>query len=1140
MSITSGTIISPGVGSSLTTPLNLAPTESATLTVNGGGVLSTQKISDNSQAFAASSFTLNINGGTINATGSDLLFGDGGGGAELAVNIGAGATINVPSGITSTSQRPISNIFGQVGTLTKTGSGALNLSGVSSYTGQTLIKSGTVRISSDANLGAVPNAPVANQLELNGGALSFSSALSSVGVTAYSSGSATTIASVSVTGGTGVWVKLDNKILGITGPTGGTGLNLSNAGVYIGAPDMPGGVQATAVPIFSAGGITGYTVTNPGSGYSVAPTIYLVNPSNSTDYNTVPGPSGSFVLTYALSGSNPLLWSEGIIPSGSTPSLTFNNSAGTTGTFTTTSSLALAANRGIQLDGSGGTLDVATYSSGFVATVNGPISGVGTLSKTGGGILVLTNTTNSWSGGTIIGGGILEAPSASVLPNYATALSVQAGGALGLAYGGPNDWTSSQVDGLLSGTSFAAGSGLALDTTNLSGTYSTNISNPISLTKLGSNTLTLGGSNSYTYGTVIDGGVLALANPNALGTTGTISFGGGILQGTLQYSGSNTTDYSSRITSAGGAIAIDTSNQTVTFSSPFIGTNTNGFTKYGAGTLTMAFVDNGGGNHTPPYLSGQITINGGTLKLGPASDPWDGTYGGALVPVVINSGTYDINGTEIWTGLITSTNSAALVINNGSAESSLLFAGAAGITGTYAGGFLSGSKPLDLDYRGNGGTNLTLTGSSNFNQFHIGNNAGGGITIGPGGYVSDSFQSVGENITGSFLIINGGILQLQDPNNGGLRIGWNGSGSVTLNSGTITAPFINRSGGSTGSDFLTMNGGVINTKQITNDQYASAGMTFTLNSGTINNTNNDVLFRDSGQSAANELLVQIGANGGTINTNGFTTISERLMNVSGSSSAGPLTITGAGSMNLTGTGSYTGNTLITGGGTVKISRDGNLGVAPPSTIANQVEINGGTLNFSSMLTGATMTGSTGVLTSASNYAINGSSMIGSPTVTNVTGGLVKLNNTITALVGGTGANGGSGYTGVTIAIAAPDMPGGIQATASAAVTNGTITGYSITNPGSGYSYPPLFSINYATHPNGSVNASIPTYQFALTGSNPVIWSEGIVTAAPVLSISGYASSPTLAVTTSTSVTLASTRGIHSMQRRHLGCIQIPE
>jgi autotransporter-associated beta strand protein len=86
----------------------------------------------------------------------------------------------------------------------------------------------------------------------------------------------------------------------------------------------------------------------------------------------------------------------------------------------------------------------------------------------------------------------------------------------------------------------------------------------LALTKTGTGTMTLTGTNSYTGGTTLQQGILNLGNAGALGTAGTLSFTGG----TLQYSASNQTDYSSRFsTAANQAYRIDTNGQNVGFAS---------------------------------------------------------------------------------------------------------------------------------------------------------------------------------------------------------------------------------------------------------------------------------------------------------------------------------------------------------------------------------------------------------------------------------------------------------------------------------------------------------------------------------------------------------------------------------------------
>jgi autotransporter-associated beta strand protein len=168
-------------------------------------------------------------------------------------------------------------------------------------------------------------------------------------------------------------------------------------------------------------------------------------------------------------------------------------------------------------------------------------------------------------------------------------------------------------------TAFSTGTGAITGSLALSGTNAGNVvSGPIingtlgtaALVKSGVGTWRLDGANTYTGGTRLNGGVLALNNSSALGPSGTIIFGGG----TLQFSSNNTQDYSARIQIPDTFSAIlDTNGQNVTFAGVMTtqGNAKNGsITKLGAGTLTIS------GAQT---ITGGATVNAGTLQLSNAA-----------------------------------------------------------------------------------------------------------------------------------------------------------------------------------------------------------------------------------------------------------------------------------------------------------------------------------------------------------------------------------------------------------------------------------------------------------------------------------------------------------------------------------------
>ncbi|MFM8495478.1 MAG: beta strand repeat-containing protein [Planctomycetia bacterium] len=113
------------------------------------------------------------------------------------------------------------------------------------------------------------------------------------------------------------------------------------------------------------------------------------------------------------------------------------------------------------------------------------------------------------------------------------------------------------------------------------------------LAKTGAGTWTLSGSNTYTGGTQINAGVLAIANTGALGT-GTVTISCGTLRATMSGTVANPI--------AVNAARVDTSGNAFTLAGLISGSN--GFTKTAtSGTLTLA------GDNT---FTGNVTLDGAT------------------------------------------------------------------------------------------------------------------------------------------------------------------------------------------------------------------------------------------------------------------------------------------------------------------------------------------------------------------------------------------------------------------------------------------------------------------------------------------------------------------------------------------------
>ncbi len=180
------------------------------------------------------------------------------------------------------------------------------------------------------------------------------------------------------------------------------------------------------------------------------------------------------------------------------------------------------------------------------------------------------------------------------------------------------------------------------------------ISGSGALTKAGAGTLTLSGANSYAGGTHINAGVLALNHAQALGSSGSIGFGGGV----LQHSANNTVDYSARIATTGNqAIRIDTNGRDITYAAALAGANTS-LEKLGAGSLILTA--NGSYTGATTISSGSLVLRNnaptratsgfagpGTLVIEPSGASFTGTGGFATSGWNFNAGSQSLGGLTI-------------------------------------------------------------------------------------------------------------------------------------------------------------------------------------------------------------------------------------------------------------------------------------------------------------------------------------------------------------------------------------------------------------------------------------------------------------------------------------------------------------
>ena len=258
------------------------------------------------------------------------------------------------------------------------------------------------------------------------------------------------------------------------------------------------------------------------------------------------------------------------------------------------------------------------------------ISGAGGLTKTGSGLALLSGS-NSFTGSTAVSKGVLESAGTVSLPgwNVPNAISVAGGAVLAVQTNGGATtaaWNSSQIGTLLTSASWASNTaGLGIDTTNGDFTYGGNITQALTLTKLGSNALALSGNNTYTGGTTLAAGQLNINSPTALGS-GPFSTSGGTLgnssrsditvnstgmqaywNGDFTYAGSgHNLNLGTAAVTLGGNRQVTVTANTLTVGGSISGNYS--LTKLGNGALTLSGVNS--------TYTGGTTVSSGTLSAG--------------------------------------------------------------------------------------------------------------------------------------------------------------------------------------------------------------------------------------------------------------------------------------------------------------------------------------------------------------------------------------------------------------------------------------------------------------------------------------------------------------------------------------------
>ena len=537
------------------------------------------------------------------------------------------------------------NVAGALGGISKQGAGTLALLAANTYNGALIIESGAVWVGTNSTTGTLGMGPVTNHATLvfnRSNAMTVDNALAGNGtINQYGSGALTLGGENS--GFTGTMNITNGSVVAKhAGIFGASTVNVSGTGVIMAGTDTSSTLVITNLIFNGSGAVTIGTLSNftNAPAITVTDTLTLNGGAETITVNLPSGPidSGTYhliahantlgdtsclilgtqptlgarqnallvnnagVIDYVVTGVNPYwtgaLSSEWSLSELGDPKNWALPGGGITdfltGDIVTFGEASISQDVSIASDVLPAAVIFNSPTKNFTLTGSAGIAGTAYLTKNGAGALVL-NTTNSYSGGSTLSGGVVTLGNGSALGSGHVRLTA---GIL-------------DINGATVTNTISLEGGTLTDNGTLSGV----LSGSGALDKSTGATLTLSGANTYSGGTTFSAGTLIMGNANALGT-GAVAFNSGILDlgglavskalaivtGTLGGAGGTS---SGAIT--GGAVIIDTTN-TVSFSTQK--TYTNG-TTISAGTLALT-----GGGGSAGTIRGIVNVNtGATLRL---------------------------------------------------------------------------------------------------------------------------------------------------------------------------------------------------------------------------------------------------------------------------------------------------------------------------------------------------------------------------------------------------------------------------------------------------------------------------------------------------------------------------------------------
>ena len=693
--------------------------------------------------------------------------------------------------------------------LSKSGSGALILTGANAYTGTTTITAGTLQIGEGSTTGA----------------LSSSSAISNNATLAFNRSNTLTQGTDfnSIISGSGSLIQAGSGSLIITGANTYTGTSTISAGtLQLGNNGATGSLSASGMidnngtlvfrrsnaisqgTDFSAAAITGTGMVIHNSASSTT----LTNDANSFSGGVWVQNGTLYANNFGNSGSASFLGTNGTIKLGNgttAGTLRFTNAspvettdkvidlAGTTGgasitagnaTITMTGDLAMSGtgNKALSFTSSGNTNTFNLTFNGLLADGNGTLSlGMG---GSGNGNFILGNANNSFSGSLILNG---NTPSTVITVSIAGIGNAGANSYLGkngtinlgattatnaLKYTGVGEITDKVINlygttggaaidqsgasGLLKFTSSLTASGSGAKTLTLQGSTGgtgefagiivDSGGGATSVQKAGTGTWTLSGNNTYTGQSILNSGTTIVSTLGNFGESSNLGQGA---SGTSIRMGATTTTGTLLYTGSG-----NTSNRTFQVGN---GNGAGGATLTNNGSGALVFTASAFNSADTSSVTGSsnrtLTLRGSNTGNNEIQGSISNSTNGTVSVTKADAGTWKLSGTNTYTGA-TTISAGTLVLNGTNSGSAITVnsggtlagSGTGGATTVNSGGKIApGNSPGILTVG-----NLTLNGNATYTWEMA--DATGIAGTGWDQINATGLLSIGSNATSTFTI----------------------------------------------------------------------------------------------------------------------------------------------------------------------------------------------------------------------------------------------------------------------------------------------------------------------------------------------------------------------------------------------------